>query len=205
MAAHNPDSPNDVAWHAEQNAARDAVLAARIRTGDVEAFTGLFRAYFVALVRFVMRLLHSREASEDIVQDVFARLWERRHRIDPARSIRSYLYASARNLAFNTLAHDEIVRRHAAGQDTQREGMPDASASEPADQVVLAEELSRVAAERVALLSPRLREIYHLSRHDGMTPKEIAETLGVAVGTVHVQLARIVKALYPALERWVQG
>lgn len=176
----------------------------RLRHGDSAAFAEVFRAYYAALVRFAGRYVSSTDAAEDVAQEVLTTLWEQRATLDPNRSLRSYLFTVARNRTLNVLAHDSIVRKHAARESVLQEGMPDAPAAPAADAVVLADELARVAAARIATLSPRLQEIYHLSRDEGLSPKEIAELLGIAVATVHVQLARIVRALYPAVTRWVE-
>jgi RNA polymerase sigma-70 factor (ECF subfamily) len=181
---------------------RDRALAARIRSGDIAAFTTVFHLYYAVLVRFVARYLGSRDAAEDVVQDLFTRLWDLRDNIDPARSLRAYLFTMARHRAANVREHDVVVQQHAARIVEQ---WPERSMVPAADALVLTDELARIVEARVATLSPRLQEIYHLSRDDGLSTSEIAETLGIATQTVYLQLAKVVRILYETLEPWVDG
>ena len=162
----------------------------------------IFRGYYGRLVRFLTRYLRTKDAAEDVAQEVFVRLWERRTEIDPDRSLRAYLFTAARNRAMDLLEHEQVVQRYAG------EGANDAlGSSQPgtpaADADLLAQELAEVAAVAVANLSPRMREIYHLSRDEGLSAAEIAEALGITTQTVYVQLGKIIRALYPSLRPWV--
>jgi len=187
---------------AAHDPARDRRLAQRIRDGDIAAFTTIFHLYYAALVRFVTRHLGSQDAAEDVVQDLFTRLWDVRAGIDPSRSLRAYLFTMARNRAVNVLEHDVVVRQHA---EEVLGLLPQTATVPAADALVLTDELARLVAARVATLSPRLREIYHLSRDEGLSTSEIAETLGIATQTVYLQLAKVVRILYETLEPWVKG
>lgn len=179
-------------------------LVTRIRAGDASAFAAMFRTHYMPIVRFLVRYVASLEVAEDIAQDVFSRMWERRGELDPARSIKSYLFTVARNQALDLLAHDDVVQGHA--ERTLRElGEHAEHSSLPApDDMLVADELGRLATDRVASLSPRLREIYHLSRVEGLSPAEIAEMLKISVNTVYVQYARLLRELHPTFERWMR-
>lgn len=169
----------------------------------MSSYTTMFLTHYSHVVNWVLRYGVSVDVAEDVAQDVFVQLWERRATIDPERSVKSYLLMAARNRLFNVLAHDNIVRQHTeqavAEQGTDR---ADAVASS-ADEMLLLDELTQTVARGVARLSPRQREIYHLSRDDGLTANEIGQMLGITAQTVYVQLGRIVRALYPILERWI--
>jgi RNA polymerase sigma-70 factor (ECF subfamily) len=196
---HPDDGESPGAAH---DPARDRRLAARIRDGDVAAFTTVFHLYYAALVRFVAKLLESRDAAEDVVQELFTQLWDVRAKIDPTRSLRAYLFTMARNRAANVRQHDTVVRHHAA--EVARE-QPNGPLEPPADALVLTDELAHIVEARVATLSPRLREIYHLSRNEGLSTSEIAMTLGIATQTVYLQLTKVIRMLYETLEPWVEG
>ena len=175
-------------------------MANAIRQGDVAAFTTIFGLYYAPLVRYVARYVASLDAAEDVVQELFTKLWERRDQIDPARSFRAYLFTLARNRAVNVLQHDAVVSEHAV-----RVGRQDGTSAAPAaDAHVLTEELNRIVAARVATLSPRLQEIYHLSRDEGLSTSEIATLLGIANQTVYLQLTKVIRILYDTLEPWVK-
>jgi RNA polymerase sigma-70 factor (family 1) len=187
---------------AAHDPARDRGLAARIRDGDVVAFTTIFNLYYAVLVRFVARYLGSRDAAEDVVQELFTRLWDSRATIDPARSLRAYLFTMARNRAANVREHDMVVQQHAEHVAIEQ---LNGSVAQAADAAVLTDELAGIVAARIATLSPRLREIYHLSREEGLSTSDIAEILGIATQTVYLQLTKVVRILYETLGLWVEG
>jgi len=189
--------------HHPDDAQTDAELAARVQRGDPHAYAALFRAYYLSIVRFLTRYLTPHESAEDVAQDVFAQLWERRLELDPGRSVKAYLFTTARNRAFDLLAHRDVVRRH---EETSRQALGDTMevAADPRpDEIVTAAELAHIAEQRVATLSPRLREVYHLSRDEGLSAAEIATVLGTSVQTIYTQLTKVTQALHPVLERWL--
>lgn len=193
---------------ASMSPADDRPLVLRLKIGDDatarEAFAAIFHAYYAPVVRFVQRYVVTRDTAEDVAQDTFVRVWDRRATIDPERPLRALLFASARNRAINVLEHDAVIRAHAERAAERYAAASEVPRAPAADASMLAEELAHLAAARVATLSPRQREIYQLSRDDGLSPGEIAEVLEIAPATVYVQLARIVHALFPALEAWTR-
>jgi len=178
-------------------------LAERVRAGDEAAFAELFHVLYPALVRFAVRYCRVEAMAEDAVQDVFAKVWERRAELTPRVSIAAYFYNAVRNRVLNLRAHDAVVDAHASEGGAQVIAFPFQIAEPPSpDELVLAHELAGLAAARVETLSPRLREIYRLSREDDLSPAEIAEALETTTQTIYVQLGRIMRALYPTLAAW---
>jgi len=184
----------------------EAGVVERLRTGDDaaarDAFAVIFNAYYGSVVRFVDRYVTGRDAAEDVAQDAFVRVWERRAAVESSGSIRALLFATARNRALDLLEHDAVVRAHAKRTMARYADGAETPTAPAADASLLEVELAQLAATHVAALPPRQREIYQLSREDGLSPSEIAEVLGIAPATVYVQMARIVHALFPALAAW---
>ena len=179
------------------------VLAARLRLGDLEAFTAFFRTYYSTIVRFLERYL-SKDRAEDIAQDVFVLLWENRAKIDPSRSLRALLFTTARNRALNALAHDTVTQQYAEDALRTLGDNPEVSPALSPDATIIASELVQIAESRVATLPPRLREIYYLNRHAGLSAPEIAEMLGTSIQTVYNQLSKVAQALHPVLRAWME-
>lgn len=205
-ASDGLDSPAGHRGHEGSASAHvSAELAARVRAGDEAAFAELFSALYVPLVRFATRYGKSVATAEDAVQDVFAKVWERRAELAPRASVAAYFYNAVRNRVLNLRAHEAVVEGHVDREEAAVFAIDFQRARTPSpEELLVAEELARIARARVATLSPRLREIYRLSRGDGLTPGEIAEVLGTTVQTIYVQLGRIMRALYPALEAWLR-
>ena len=87
---------------------RDRAWVESIRTGDVPAFEAMFRAYKNDLGAFVMSWVHSREAAEEVIQDLFLHLWEQRHEWQPPVPLNIYLFRAARNRAIDYLRHQRV-------------------------------------------------------------------------------------------------
>jgi RNA polymerase sigma-19 factor, ECF subfamily len=161
----------------------------RLRSGDQSTHDGLFRALAPALYAFLARYVDSAAVAEELVQDLFLAIWVHRATMQIEGSIRTYLFAAARNRALNYLKHERVGDRfRVALQD--RLDASDPSAPGEAD-CLAALEVQR-AMDR---LPPRCRLIFSMSRQQGLTYNEIAAVLGISVKTVEVQMGRALKSL----------
>ena len=167
----------------------DSELLARIRTGDRQAFERLFRQWYPRLCDWAFRLLESRDGAEDAVQEVFVAMWQGRERLTEAQSLPAYLHRAVRNRALNQIRQQKTAGRLLAMFDTEPEIAPDAETG-------LADgELDAVYRAALAELAPRGREIFLLSREQGLTYSQIAATLGISVKTVETMMGRALRAL----------
>lgn len=165
----------------------------QIRSGDEEAFERLFKAFAPGLVAFLTRYLRSRAVAEELIQDLFYSLWQKRRDLAITGAVSGYLVTAARNRAINYL------RRHRKAGDADGAvvgWIEDTSA--PAEGILL--EMLDVQ-DAVARLPARCRLIFVLSRKQDMTYAEIAQSLGLSVRTVEVQIGRALKALRASLRR----
>ncbi len=179
----------------------DAELAARVRSGDMGAFETLFHAHYDRLCAFVLGYVDSRETAEDLVQELFARLWERRAEWEVRGSVRGYLYAAARNRALSHLRHARVVARWT--ESTVRDiGLKGPSASS-ADDEVRSKELAAAIARAVGRLPPRRRQAYTLRWQHDLSLAEIAAVMGVTVKCVELHLAGASKAVREVVAEFV--
>lgn len=149
--------------------------------------------YAQPLVAFAWRYVKSEEGAVDLVQDVFAHLWEYRTELQIRGTLRAYLFAATRNRALNAIAHARIEARWRERSAHESEH----SQTPPLTPDTLAERGELHAAVDAALrsLPPRAQEIARLRWIDRLGRREIAEVLGIAVPTVSVHLTRTVKRL----------
>lgn len=165
---------------------------------DAAAFEDMVLTYAQPLTTFAWRYVQSEDVAVDLVQDVFANVWEHRAELRVRGNLRAYLLAATRNRALNALAHGQIEarwRERVMGGEPER-SMP--AASERVEQT----ELSAAIAEALRSLSPRAREIARMRWIDRLSRREIAEVLGIALPTVSVHLTRTVKRLRGLLRRF---
>lgn len=164
--------------------------ARRVRAGDVTALEEAFRTYYSGMCSFVHAQVGSPEVAEDLVQDVFLRVWQSRTRLEVTGSLRALLYRSAHNAALNYLKHRNVESRwlHAA---TTSQSQPNSVAADPAS----VSELNDAIDSAVADLPERCRLIFMMSRQQGLSYPEIANALGLSIKTVETQMGRALKAL----------
>jgi RNA polymerase sigma-70 factor, ECF subfamily len=171
----------------------DRELMVRISRGDQEAFGTLLGRYWKPLVQYALRLQGESDAAEDLVQEAFVRLWERREGWVPSGSPRSYLYRIVRNLALQDQEKVEVrARWRAALLAEQTEGV---SPDVVLDSSLLARDVS-TALDR---LPPRRQEIVVLARFHGFSHREIAELMGISQQTVSNQMSTALRDLRMAL------
>ncbi|UCH10721.1 MAG: RNA polymerase sigma-70 factor [Fidelibacterota bacterium] len=168
---------------------RESRWAERIRAGDARAFEQLFFAYCQSLTSFALRFVQDQDLAEDVVQDVFLRVWTQRSQLDPDRNIKTYLYTATRNQALNVLRHSRVKR-----QSTEELARLDSKVTTPENQLEQ-QQVSREVHRAISQLPDRCRTIFTMSRFDRLTYAEIAEILHISVKTVETQMGRALKAL----------
>jgi len=174
---------------AEERIESERALVLRARSGDRGAFGELVnrhmqRAYYIAL-----GLTGSHEDALDLSQEAFARAFRARASLDPDRPFYAWLYQIVRRLCFNFL-RDRSTRRRRLDEATPwltQEASVRASQSDPAKNAERAELRARVQAA-IEKLPEREREVLVLKEFEGLRYREIAELLGVPIGTVMSRL-----------------
>jgi len=166
----------------------------RIREGDHAAFEAAFRAYYAELCAFAYRYLRSPALAEEVVHDVFARLWQIRSELQIRSSVKAYLYGAVRHRAIS------LLRRHTVEEAWQADTALEDYTREVHGRNAGPEQLEReqlvAAVEHVlAGLPPRCRMAVILRWQREMSYAEIAETMQISVKTVEAHLTRATKEL----------
>ena len=162
----------------------DAELVEGIRSGDTRTLERLMEAYWGSLVQYADRILGEGSDPQDVVQEAFIRLWTHRDRWGAEGSVRALLLTLTRHAAL-----DERRRRTRSARVAEAADPPAAPAPPSAD--ASADELRRAASRAVAELPPKRREVFRLSRDEGLSYAEIAKVTGLSPQTVanHMSLA----------------
>jgi RNA polymerase sigma-70 factor (ECF subfamily) len=156
--------------------------------GDEAAFEALFRAWYPRLADHAWRLLAERDAAEDTVQEVFVALWRGRQRLPEATALAGYLHRAVRNRALNQL-------RARKGEVADPDGQMLPAVEPDGPRRLEEQQLDAQLAAALATLPPRTREVFLLSRNQGLTYADIAGTLGISVKTVETLMGRAIRAL----------
>jgi RNA polymerase sigma-70 factor (ECF subfamily) len=181
----------------DTNKAGDRELQERIRAGDESAFDAVFRQHYPHLVRMAESVLRQRAMAEEVAQEVMLELWRRRAVLQLEQSFRAYLLRSTRNRALNHLRHQRIVEREAAVAAIDARNVPSA------EDEMLGTELEEAVRAAIDGLPPKTREIFQLSRHQGLKYAEIAVTLDISVKTVEKRMGQALAELRNRLSQWL--
>jgi RNA polymerase sigma-70 factor (ECF subfamily) len=165
-------------------------LVERLQNGDNAAARELYLRYYDRLRRFAYSYVRSREAAEEVVQDTFLALLERRKSLELREGLRVYLYATVRNRALKMIDHDRVVDRAeaAAVQDEVAPGMG-ARADAPNERIE-ADALAAAVARAIATLPERRRVALVLRWRHQLPYADIARIMGTSVAAATIQVAR---------------
>jgi len=180
--------------------AADREMLERLRSGDNDAFDTLFRAHYPDLVGFAESILRERASAEDVAQEVMLELWRRREQIQPETSVRAYLFRATRNRALNQIRHARVAARVEPEIIASR---PDLAP--PADRDIVETELRHAFNRAMKKLPERCREVFELSRVEGLKYAEIAQVLDISVKTVEAQMGKALRVMREHLAQWLPG
>lgn len=167
-------------------------------------FDRIYNIYYPKLVRFANTYLLSFSDSENIVQDIFLRLWENRDQIPCSGSINAYLFTVVKNRCVDTLRTVKKERFCNLSGIEQQELNLKLYALEAFDENGFTlSELERIIQEAILSLPDRCREIFLLSRMEGLTYKEISERLEISTNTIEGQMSAALRKLRVALKDYL--
>jgi RNA polymerase sigma-70 factor (ECF subfamily) len=172
-------------------------LLARVARRDRVAFAALYRATSAKLFGIALRILKRRDVAEEVLQEVYVRVWERAGEFDPARaSPITWMATIARNRAI-----DEARRRTPAALEETPEALQVADGAEDALATLARNEDGRRLIACIGGLEPERRDLVLLAYFHGMSREALAERLGRPVGTIKTWLHRSLAQLKECLER----
>lgn len=172
----------------QQGAELDDRLMTAVQDGDVSRLGMLFERHHRALFNFFLRLCGDRQASEDMVQDVFLRMLKYRATYRPGSQFRAWMYHLARNVRIDKArAQPPEVELDTARDPISREASPVESLDRAQEAALLRRALAKLPDDK--------RELLVLCRFQGLKYDQIGELLGCEVGAVKVRVHRAVRAL----------
>lgn len=197
------DSATDPGSEADAAQERERDWPRRIRDGDVAAFEALVRTYTAPLRAYAERQVGSEAVAEEIVEDVFVDIWERRATWTVKDSVRRYLYGAVRRAALHVLRgrrtrtriHDGFVRSGRAPAMGEPAPAPDEDAE--------ARHLAALLQDAIEQLPDRAREAFLLARQHGLSHAEIAEVMHISSSSVEKNVARATSRLRAVLATWM--
>ena len=163
----------------------------QIADGDTRAFTELFHYYNARLFPFVRRLTKSEAIAEEIIQEVFLRLWVNREKVATMERPGAWLFLVASNLSLTHLRNAVNIAVKHAGAYRQA----DATVTDTLLQELDSKEMAALVEAAVRQLPPNRQQVFRLSRQEGLTHEEIAQKLSISPHTVKDHLVMALKSI----------
>ena len=170
------------------NTLEERGLFIKIAEGNEAAFATVFHEYNSKLFSTVLSITKSEPEAEEIIQNVFLKLWLNRHMLDEIENPGGWLYKIASNAALSFLRTKAVHIKYDKLLQLQPSPVQDEIQSE-----LEAKELNKYISQAIENLPPARREIFILSRHHGLNRMEIANHMGIAESTVKNQLGSALK------------
>lgn len=165
-------------------------LLQQLIAGDADSFRKIYEFYQGRIFLFAFRLTKSKAEAEEVVQEVFVRLWEKREKIKIEKSFNSYMLTITKNLVIDSLK--KASRDRTIQQKIYRniQALENHSVNE-----LIAKEISRLQQQAIESLSPQRKLVFMLSREEELSYEEIAQRLGVSRNTVRNHMSEALSSI----------
>ena len=174
------------------------ILLSKLKAGDKSAFTVIFSAYYSGLVVFANSFLKDLKIAEEIVQDVFVKIWDERAGLDIKTSVKSYLLKIIHNKCIDWRRHVKVRDRYSADFKENAEIFD----YDP-EHYLLGSEIQDKIDKALAELPADVAETFRMSRYEGLKYHEIAEKQNVSVRTIEVRVGKALQMLREHLKDYL--
>lgn len=166
---------------------------------NLQSFEVLFREYYQMLCSYAFRFVNDADTAEEIVQDLFYRIWEKREEIQFNTSVKSYLFSAVHNRCLKFIEHRNVESKYRNYYLLHESEIDDQSQHEAG-----VHELQGIIEKTLDLLPERCSRIFKLSRFEGLKYQEIAQKLSISVKTVEANMGKALKLLRKNLKNHVE-
>lgn len=178
------------------NIKEEKQLFEELCNNNEKAFEKLFHTYYGHLCVFASQILLDNQSAEEIVQDFFVKIWEKRHQLSIDSSVKNYFYRSVKNLCLNFIQHNKTKLRHA------QTVLSEAKSNQQKDDGFFEIDLAYKIEESIQSLPKKRQEIFRMSREEGLKYREIAEKLNISIKTVETQISFALSTLRDKLKKY---
>jgi RNA polymerase sigma-70 factor (family 1) len=168
----------------------------RLKASDPDAFKTVFDTWQKSIFNFLLFKTKDKARAEDLLQEVFLKLWNARTRLDESQSVKNYLYSIADNLVLNEIRHDKVVARHRSSADSAL-----FTTNESPEFILEEKEWKDRLEGAIASLSERPRIVFLMSRLEDLSYQEIADRLSISIKTVETHMVKALKHLRENLSK----
>lgn len=164
-----------------------------LKKGDEVGYETLFRLYYSKLIHIAKSYLVYQEDAEEVVQEVFLKLWEQKDKLKTVSNINAYLYAMTKYSCLDKLRHEKVKRKYLDDNLQIKTRLQHSFINDETASLLIENELEKKIMESIDLLPEKCRLVFVKSRMDGLKHKEIAEELGISIKTVDGHILKALK------------
>jgi RNA polymerase sigma-70 factor (ECF subfamily) len=177
---------------------KDQKLLEALKKGNIPVFESIFRSYYPNLCHFAFQYVQDKAVAENVVQETFVRIWEKRSTIIISKSIQNYLLEMVKNRCLNYLEHASVRRKYAEKVRSK----VTIERKESQDIQFFEVGLSEKIQASIEALPEKRQQIFRMCKQDGLSYKQVAEKLGVSVKTVENHMGLALKELRQSLKEY---
>lgn len=185
------------------NYSEDKELLRLLKEGDISAYSEIYTAFYDSLLNYADRLLNDLDTAKDVVQQVYYKIWEKRDSLNITVSVKAYLLKSVYYESLNTLAHKKNIKKY------EQEQLADfylstIMQSPEAELFLRQSDIDQAIKDAIAVLPEKCREVFVLSKMNGLKNREIAEKQNISEKTVERHMSIALRKLREKLDWLLQ-
>lgn len=168
----------------------DSILLKQLRDGNEDAFDFFYQKYSIQIYRKLYKMTKVSSLSEELLQDVFVKIWEKRHLVDPEKPFKSYLFQIAQNLMYDfyrKVAREERLQQKIKQTFSELQYVTEESLNLKDTQQILTRAINN--------LPPQQRLVFQLCKMEGKSYEEVGTTLGVSTSTINGHIVKATKSI----------
>jgi RNA polymerase sigma-70 factor (family 1) len=166
-------------------AAREKEILLRLRADDQRAFEEFYKIYSGRIYRTIVSMIKDREVAQELLQDVFIKVWEKRLDIDPENSFQSYLFTISRNMVYNYLRRTSLKLQIHAYLSASRSEL-----YTHVEEEIHYKEIEETLNSAILRLPAQRRKIFILCKIDGKSYEEVSKLLGISTATINDHIVK---------------
>jgi RNA polymerase sigma-70 factor (ECF subfamily) len=179
---------------------KDEISPSKISDRDTDEFERMFRLHFLSLARYAYKFVYNVAVAQDLTQSVFLRIWELNGKWDPRGTVKSYLFSALKNKCLNYIKHNKVVKEWEYEEHLISEHSQINMDWEESDRKT---KLDHAISQALEKMPGKRREVFELSRNEGLTYSEISDLLGITKKSVENHMGNALKFLKEELSSWV--
>lgn len=178
-------------------------MVKKLSEGDKVSFGFLFNLYYKRLLSFALYYLNDEESAKDVIQDIFAIVWERQDELKEVHNLSSWLFSMTKNQCLKKIDHLKVRQKYTDYLKYRELEITQSALSYLDTTPVAFDEINAIIEKTLKGLSPQTRRIFEMSRFEHKKNKEISEELGISIKTVEANMSKSIKVFKSSLRHYL--